>query len=145
MKKIVVAGAVIVNKNKEVLCALRSADMSMPGLWEFPGGKLEQGETAEVCLVREIQEELGCVIAVGRLVADIVHDYPAVQVRLITHMAIVTSGVPSPREHEKLVWLPAHHLNSLDWSPADLPTVDRLIRDFDDLAANLSALGKARN
>ncbi|MDF2652440.1 MAG: (deoxy)nucleoside triphosphate pyrophosphohydrolase, partial [Paenibacillus sp.] len=68
MKKIDVVGAVIFNNNNEVLCALRSQTMSLPGLWEFPGGKIEPNETPQECLVREIQEELNCSIQVGDLV-----------------------------------------------------------------------------
>ncbi|WP_461671106.1 8-oxo-dGTP diphosphatase MutT [Mycobacterium tuberculosis] len=128
MKSIVVAGAVIVNESRQILCALRSESMSMPGLWEFPGGKLELGETAESCLVREIEEELGCSVEVGDLIEDIVYDYPAVQVRLITHFAAITGGTPIPREHAKLEWRDVLELETLDWAPADVPTVKRLLQ-----------------
>lgn len=65
MKKTVrVVGAVIMNEKDEVLCALRSPDMLLPNLWEFPGGKIEEGEAPEETLVREIKEELGCTIQV---------------------------------------------------------------------------------
>jgi 8-oxo-dGTP diphosphatase len=126
MKSVIVAGAVIINERQETLCALRSAVMSMPGLWEFPGGKLEPGETAAACLVREIEEELGCTIQVGALIEDTVHDYPHLRVRLITHFATIQHGFPVPREHEKLIWLPASELDGLNWAPADIPTVKRL-------------------
>jgi 8-oxo-dGTP diphosphatase len=126
MKKIDVVGAVIFNNNNEVLCALRSQTMSLPGLWEFPGGKIEPNETPQECLVREIQEELNCSIQVGDLVADATHEYPSIIVRLITYKAVVTQGTPTPNEHEKLVWLPLDQLTTLEWAPADLPTIDRL-------------------
>jgi 8-oxo-dGTP diphosphatase len=129
MKSIVVAGAVIVNNRHQILCALRSENMSMPGLWEFPGGKLESGETVEDCLVREIEEELGCTVAVGALIEDVVYDYPTVQVRLITHFATIAAGTPIPREHARLEWLAASKLEKLDWAPADVPTVNRLIHE----------------
>lgn len=128
MKSIVVAGAVIVNESRQILCALRSEFMSMPRLWEFPGGKLESGETAESCLVREIEEELGCSVEVGDLIEDIVYDYPAVQVRLITHFAAIIGGTPIPREHAKLEWRDVLELETLDWAPADVPTVKRLLQ-----------------
>jgi len=126
-KTIHVAGAVIRNQDGDVLCALRSQTMSMPGLWEFPGGKLEANETAEQCLVREIEEELGCIIQVGRLIADVVHEYPSIRVRLVTYESSLAIGTPAAREHERLIWLPVNRLTELEWAPADLPTVDALI------------------
>lgn len=128
MKKVDVVGAVIFNEKLEVLCALRSQNMSLPGLWEFPGGKIETGETPQECLVREIQEELYCTIQVGELIADAVHEYPTVIVRLITYKATITAGTPIPSEHEKLLWLPLSELNTLEWAPADLPTLTELMK-----------------
>ncbi|GGF95227.1 (deoxy)nucleoside triphosphate pyrophosphohydrolase [Paenibacillus abyssi] len=128
MKTVDVVGAVIINEKNEVLCALRSTDMSMPGLWEFPGGKIEPGETPGESLTREIREELNCSIAVGELVADVTHVYPAITVRLMTYKAIIVDGVPKPNEHEKLIWLPLEQLHSLEWAPADIPTVARIIQ-----------------
>jgi 8-oxo-dGTP diphosphatase len=126
MKKVDVVGAVIVNEKKEVLCALRSQNMSLPGLWEFPGGKIEPDETPEASLIREIQEELSCTIEVGELVADATYEYPTVIVRLITYTALIVDGQPTPNEHEKLVWLPVSELPTLEWAPADLPTIEIL-------------------
>ena len=75
MKKFVkVVGAVIENDKGEILCALRSPSMTLPNLWEFPGGKIEEGEQPEQTLAREIQEELECQIEVHNLVAAIVHE-----------------------------------------------------------------------
>lgn len=126
MKKIDVVGAVIINEKNEVLCALRSQQMSMPGMWEFPGGKIEPGETPQSSLIREIREELGCTIEVGELVADAEHEYPALVVRLMTYFARIVEGEPVASEHEKLIWLPIGELSSLEWAPADLPTVAAL-------------------
>jgi 8-oxo-dGTP diphosphatase len=126
MKQIDVVGAVIVNDRKEVLCALRSQQMSLPGLWEFPGGKIEEGEDPCAALVREIKEELFCDIEVGNLIADIIHEYPAIKVRLITYFAKVTAEVPVATEHERLEWVSKGLLESLDWAPADIPTVKAL-------------------
>jgi 8-oxo-dGTP diphosphatase len=126
MKKIDVVGAVILNEKDEVLCALRSQNMSLPGLWEFPGGKIEANETPETSLIREIKEELNCSIEVGKLVADATHQYPTIIVRLITYMARIIQGTPTASEHEKIIWLPMNSLHTLEWAPADLPTIEAL-------------------
>ncbi|MBA2943568.1 (deoxy)nucleoside triphosphate pyrophosphohydrolase [Paenibacillus sp. CGMCC 1.16610] len=123
MKKVDVVGAVIYNEKNEVLCALRSQQMSLPGYWEFPGGKIEDNETPQESLAREIKEELNCSIEVGELVADATHEYPNVIVRLITYKAKIIDGVAVANEHEKLLWLPLNKLKELEWAPADLPTL----------------------
>ncbi len=93
-KTIKVAAAVIQNENNEILCALRSPTMSLPNLWEFPGGKLEEGENAREALVREIEEELDCKIVTGDVIADIHHEYEKVIVNLISIKAKIVSGKP---------------------------------------------------
>jgi 8-oxo-dGTP diphosphatase len=126
MKQVDVVGAVIINDHDEVLCALRSQQMSLPGLWEFPGGKIEAGEEPRAALIREIKEELLCDIEVGEQIADVVHEYPTIKVRLITYFAKVTGGVPVATEHERLEWINKENIYSLDWAPADIPTVQIL-------------------
>ncbi|RXJ02767.1 8-oxo-dGTP diphosphatase MutT [Anaerobacillus alkaliphilus] len=127
MKAINVVGAVIQNEQGEILCALRSSTMSMPNLWEFPGGKIKEGEAPEEALVREIQEELGCRLQVGELVANIVHEYPTIKVRLLTYHAKIIEGEPKALEHAELRWVSKDHLTSIEWAPADLPTVARVV------------------
>lgn len=126
MKTIDVVGAVIVNEKGEILCALRSDKMSSPGMWEFPGGKIEPGETPEQSLKREIQEELDVEIEVGELVEDANHPSPPIQVHLLTYYANIIRGYPKAKEHEKLEWHPVKELTRLNWAPADLPTVYKL-------------------
>lgn len=141
MKTVEVAGAVIVNAGDEILCALRGPGMSMPGYWEFPGGKLEPGEDPRRCLAREIREELGCDVAVGDLIADVAHPYEAVTVRLKTYFARVTAGTPHPHEHAELTWLPVSGLRALGWAPADLPTLEVLEREPQAVSRAFAALG----
>ncbi|MGD8189827.1 (deoxy)nucleoside triphosphate pyrophosphohydrolase [Brevibacillus ginsengisoli] len=129
MKQVDVVGAVIVNEEHKILAALRSKQMSLPGMWEFPGGKIEKGEMPQDSLIREIREELECDIEVGELVSDSVYEYPTVKVRLITYFAKVVGGVPQASEHEELRWITRDELNSLQWAPADLPTIDELRRE----------------
>lgn len=126
MKTVDVVGAVILNEKNEVLCALRSQTMSLPGLWEFPGGKIEANEDPKDTLTREIREELHCDIQVGDLVADVHHQYPGIIVHLLTYYAQIVGGQPTATEHEQIIWLPIDQLPSLEWAPADIPTVDRL-------------------
>lgn len=105
MKKTVsVVGAVIFNEKNEILCALRSATMSLPNYWEFPGGKIDEGETSQEALVREIKEELGCLITVGEKVEEIEHEYENIIVHLATYKAHVKSGIPKTLEHADLKW-----------------------------------------
>ncbi|QGQ95814.1 (deoxy)nucleoside triphosphate pyrophosphohydrolase [Paenibacillus psychroresistens] len=127
MKQIDVVAAVILNEQNEVLCALRSVTMSLPGLWEFPGGKIEQGEDPHTALIREVKEELRCVIEVGEKITETVHEYPAIKVRLISYFAKVISGIPQVTEHESLVYQKKNELLLLEWAPADIPTVQILI------------------
>lgn len=126
-KKVKVVGAVIENEQGEILCALRSPIMTLPNLWEFPGGKIEEGELPEQSLVREIQEELECEIKVHELVADIVHEYPTFIINLITYKATIVNGTPVMKEHAELKWVSVEQLRSLEWAPADVPTIDALL------------------
>ncbi|AKL86949.1 (deoxy)nucleoside triphosphate pyrophosphohydrolase [Bacillus atrophaeus] len=126
-KTIKVAAAVIQNDNNMILCALRSPIMSLSNLWEFPGGKLEEGENAQEALVREIEEELGCKIEAGEVIADIHHEYENVIVNLISIRAKIVDGEPVAKEHAELRWVPVSELESLEWAPADLPTLTALV------------------
>ncbi|MGG2028744.1 8-oxo-dGTP diphosphatase MutT [Gottfriedia sp. S16(2024)] len=126
-KQIKVVGAVIRNDQNQILCALRSPEMSMPNSWEFPGGKIEKDEKPKEALVREIHEELGCEISIAELVENVIHEYPNIIVNLITYEAKIISGTPVANEHAKIEWKEISELKKLEWAPADLPTVEKLI------------------
>ncbi|WP_252177147.1 (deoxy)nucleoside triphosphate pyrophosphohydrolase [Endozoicomonas sp. 4G] len=137
MKRIIkVVGAVIHNETNKILCALRSDTMSLPNLWEFPGGKIEEGEQPKATLRREIQEELGCDIEVFNLVEDTTYDYGNVIINLRTYHARIVAGKPVPAEHAALLWLPVTSLQSLVWAPADLPAVQHLMTEQTEIVGS---------
>ncbi|PBB06972.1 MULTISPECIES: (deoxy)nucleoside triphosphate pyrophosphohydrolase [Salimicrobium] len=125
-KQVKVVAAIIENEEEEILCALRSPDMSIPNMWEFPGGKVENGESLQEALEREIREELGCSIRAGEVFNRNVHEYDSFIIELIAIKARLLEGEPEPKEHAKLVWLKQEHLPSLVWAPADIPAVEEL-------------------
>ncbi|MCC3867731.1 (deoxy)nucleoside triphosphate pyrophosphohydrolase [Terrisporobacter mayombei] len=127
-KTIKVVAAIIENENNEILCALRSPDMSIPNQWEFPGGKVEEGETLFEAIEREIQEELSCTVKAVDEFDENTHEYEKVIVNLIGIKCKLVEGTPVAREHSKLVYLKKENLNSLVWAPADVPIVENLIK-----------------
>ena len=130
MKKLVkVVGAIIENENNEVLCALRSSQMLLPNLWEFPGGKVEENEDLAMAIVREIREELNCTIQANEIFHDHTHEYEKIKVNLITMKCKMVAGAPIATEHAKVIWLSKEKLSSLQWAPADIPAVEQLINE----------------
>ena len=126
-KTVHVVGAIIENDNKEILCALRGPEMTLPNYWEFPGGKVERGESKQEALKREIQEELGCTIEVFDHVEDTTYEYEQVIVRLETFRSKISNGTPEASEHAEIRWLPRRELNSLNWAPADIPAINKIL------------------
>lgn len=126
-KTIKVVAAVIRNDKNQILCALRSEKMSLPNLWEFPGGKIEPGEKPEETLVREIKEELDCEIIVGEFICQVVHEYPGFNIDLSSFEAEILSGEPEALEHSEIKWLEIGDLKKLEWASADIPTVEKLL------------------
>ncbi|TYR80588.1 (deoxy)nucleoside triphosphate pyrophosphohydrolase [Priestia megaterium] len=128
MKRTVsVVGAVIENEQGDILCALRSPKMSLPNFWEFPGGKIEVGEDPSQALIREIKEELDCEILVGEQIEEVKYEYEKVIVHLFTYASKIVDGTPKAKEHAKLEWKSLADLESLEWAPADVPTVNKLL------------------
>ena len=124
--------AIILHENK-VLCAQRGESMPLPLKWEFPGGKLEQGEEAETCLKREIQEELSIEVGVGRHFLTNRHSYQqGKEIELISFLCSWNSGKLSLKEHRQVVWLGPQDLSTLDWAEADVPIVKKLIAYLQD-------------
>ena len=128
MKKlIIVVGAIIENESNEILCALRSPKMTLPNLWEFPGGKIEESETLKEAIEREIKEELACEVEFIEIFNDNTYEYDKFIVNLITVKCRLVTGTPTVSEHSKLIWLRRENLLSLKWAPADVEAVEQLL------------------
>lgn len=128
-KKLKVVAAIIENEYNEVLCALRSPQMTLPNMWEFPGGKVESGESLNDAIEREIMEELDCKIKALDVFHDNTHEYENVIVNLICIRCNIVEGLPTSNEHSELIWFRRENLESLRWAPADIPAVDKLISE----------------
>jgi 8-oxo-dGTP diphosphatase len=125
-KNIHVVGAVIL-ENGKILCAQRGYTKTLPLKWEFPGGKIEDNETPQEALMREIKEEMQCKIEIGELVEHTVYEYDFGIVHLTTYLCKLIEGKPVLTEHVSIKWLHPNELLNLDWAPADLPTIKKLI------------------
>ena len=118
-RKLVVAA--LVRDRTRVLVSRRRADQAMPLLWEFPGGKIEPGEAPEAALAREVREELGCEIRVGRIFEVVFHAYADFDLYMLVYACEITAGTPEPREVAEVAWVEAARLPELDLLPADYP------------------------
>lgn len=126
MKTIKVVAAIIQDGNK-IFATQRGYGEFKDG-WEFPGGKIEQGETPEEALVREIREELDTEIEVGEQIDTVEYDYPEFHLTMYCFLCRVLSGDLILKEHEAARWLTKETLDSVDWLPADEGLIEKLKR-----------------
>jgi 8-oxo-dGTP diphosphatase len=120
-----VTAAIIVRNNK-VLIARRAPGENLEGKWEFPGGKIELGETPEHCLQREIHEELDIYIDVLNYFGDSIYDYANGTIRLMAFRCQWLSGELTLRVHSEIAWVNSEELDHYDFAPADIPLVEKL-------------------
>ena len=129
MKTIRVVAAIIkaTNENGEpIIFATQRGYGDFKGGWEFPGGKIEEGETPQEALVREIKEELETEIVVGELIDTIEYDYPTFHLSMDCFWAEIVSGDLVLKEHEAAKWLTKDELDSVDWVPADITLIEKI-------------------
>lgn len=124
-RKLVVAGLIL--GDGLVLITQRRADQALPLQWEFPGGKVEPGEAPVAALERELREEIGVGVAVGRIWDVLFHPYPAFDLVMLVYACRVVEGEPRAVEVADLRWLPPSELPAWDILPADRPLVQRLV------------------
>ncbi len=117
----------LIEEGGRVLVAQRAATQSLPLKWEFPGGKIEPGETQTDALVREIREELGIEIEVGESLRSTTHAYPEFSLTLHSRLCRIRSGIPVTHEHVKIEWLGPAELGALDWASADIPILEEFL------------------
>ena len=117
MKTIRVVAAIIVHENQ--VFATQRGYGNFKGGWEFPGGKIEQGETSQEALIREIKEELDTEIEGGQLLETVEYDYPEFHLSMDCFFCSIKSGELVLKEHEAARWLTKEALDSVDWLPAD--------------------------
>jgi 8-oxo-dGTP diphosphatase len=129
MKTIRVAAAVIKasdDKAEPIIFATQRGYGEFKGGWEFPGGKIEAGETPQEALKREIKEELDTEISVGEFIDTIEYDYPTFHLSMDCFWCQIVSGDLVLKEHEAAKWLTKEKLDSVDWLPADITLIEKI-------------------
>ena len=117
--------AAVIRRGDEILATLRSHG-EYRGYWEFPGGKLEEGETPRQAAVREVREELSADVALGELISQIEYDDPDFHLTMYCYFAEILSGDLTLNEHDEARWLKKEDLDSVRWLPADFDVIQRL-------------------
>jgi len=125
--KIVNVVCAIISLNDKILVVQRSKGMNLPLKWEFPGGKIEAGESESECIKREIKEELNIEIELVSRLTPTKFEYPTISINLIPFTARYLMGEIKLLEHKQYLWLEKQNLKDLDWAEADIPIVDEFI------------------
>ena len=129
MRKNIKVVAAIIKKEKQIFATQRGYG-DYKDWWEFPGGKIEQGETPEEALVREIKEELDTTITVDRFLMTVEYDYPEFHLSMDCFFCSIESGNLTLLEHEAAKWLPVDNLRQVNWLPADMEIIEQIEKDL---------------
>lgn len=119
--------AVIQDADGRYLACLRPQGKHLAGRWEFPGGKVDSGESPETALVRELWEELGVEVTVGAPLDAVQWSYDRGRIRLLPYFCVINDGHPQAIEHERLLWCAAEDFGNLVWAEADLPILEQIL------------------
>lgn len=125
--KIINVTAAIIEKDGKFLIARRAKGKHLESKWEFPGGKIENGESPEECLQRELEEEFGIITAIKNFVAESIFNYGDRTVRLLGYKAEYISGDFKLTAHDEVKWVEMDKLNEFDFAEADLPLVKKIL------------------
>ena len=124
-----VVSALIWQGDKFMICQ-RPVHKARGLLWEFVGGKVEQGETKEQALIRECQEELAVTLSVGDVFMDVVHEYPDLTVHLMLFNATMVEGEPQKLEHNDIKWITPSEISNYEFCPADEEILKKIIETY---------------
>lgn len=124
-----VVAALIWDKDKFMICQ-RPTHKARGLLWEFVGGKVEQGETKEQALIRECREELAVTLSVGNVFMDVVHEYQDLTVHLTLFNAVIIEGVPQKLEHNDIKWISPSEISNYEFCPADVEILKKITDVF---------------
>lgn len=126
MKDLIKVTAAILEKDSRIIIAQRKSKDHLSGKWEFPGGKIEPGETPEQCLRRELKEEFDIDVTIGEYLGSNIHHYNQISIELMAYRATWTSGTISMNDHSAYRWVTVKQLPEFDFAPADIPFVESL-------------------
>ena len=129
-KKIVTVAAALIRKDHRFFICQRPPHKSRGLLWEFPGGKVETGETPEEALQRECREELDVEVLPGRLFMCLTHDYPDLTVRLYLYEAEILEGLPKMLEHVDMRWITPEQIPDFEFCPADIKILQKISEEW---------------
>lgn len=121
--------AALIRDGERFLICKRPAHKARALMWEFPGGKVEAGESPRDALIRECMEELDITLDVGGMYMQVTHEYPDIQIRLSLYEAVIASGQLRGKEHEALCWILPREIPDFEFCPADKDIIDRIRRE----------------
>ena len=128
MKNLIKVTAAILEKDGRIIIAQRKSSDRLSGKWEFPGGKIEPGETPEACLARELKEEFEIDVTIGEHLGSNIHHYDHISIELMAYRASWVGGAITMNDHKAYRWVTVDQLAEFDFAPADVPFVEMLRR-----------------